>query len=64
MPTRTQILSLLRTGSDFREVGEGAIDGGSQALVNPPTNVPTRNERIERWMRARTLDSRGPTWGG
>src|SRR5579875_3177114 len=34
-------------------------DGGSQALVNPPTDIPTRNERVERWVHARALDD-GP----
>lgn len=88
MPTRTQVLALLRDGSDYGEAGErlgvpagqaymiatglpadgsdvldeaelaareGMIGGGSQALVNPPSQIPTRDERVERWMQGRAL---------
>jgi hypothetical protein len=41
------------------EAREGLINGGSQALANPPTEVPTRNEMIERWIHERALND-GP----
>ena len=89
MPTRQQVLSVLDTGSDFREAAdrlgipsgqvymiatglpadgsdvlseeelagrERVMHGGSQALANPPTEVPTRDQRVERWIHERALN--------
>jgi hemerythrin-like domain-containing protein len=86
MPTRDEVLALLRRGSSYEEAArrlgihpgqaymiatglpadggdvlspeelsgrEGLLPSGSQHLVNPPTEVPTRDETVDAWLKAR-----------
>ncbi|TQJ91267.1 hemerythrin domain-containing protein [Streptomyces sp. SLBN-31] len=88
MPTREDVLDLLRSGGTYEDIGdrlgihpglaymiatglpadggdvpspeeltgrEGLLPGSSQHLVNPPTEVPTRDPTVERWLRARAV---------
>ncbi len=90
MPTKSVVMSMVRSGKSYEEVGgelgltagaayliatglpvdgsdgvyylpperEGALDGSTQHLSNPPTEVPKSSSTTEQWVRRRASSDR------